>query len=101
MARIIFVEGKRADDFLREQFLVDLFHWPRKFHGELVKRFSGEGKGDSGDLRHHIARKMRLGEILRGKFPQAVFAKKAEMNRNDQGVESFVGADIGGGLLAA
>src|SRR6185437_9384188 len=101
LAGIIFVEGKRADDFLHEQFLVDLFYGPRKVHDELVESFSGEGKRDTGNLLHHIAREMRLGKILRCEFAHAFFTEKTEMNRDDQRVERFVGADIGSGFLAA
>src|SRR6185437_4800777 len=101
LARIVFIEGERTNDFLREQFLVNLLYGPRKLHGELVERFPGEGKRDSWNLLHHIAREMRLGKILRCEFAHAFFTEKTEMNRDDQRVERFVGADIGSGFLAA
>ena len=43
----------------------------------------------------------RLGEILQRQLAQAFFADQAEMNRGGERVERFVGADVGGGLLAA
>ena len=42
-----------------------------------------------------------LGEILQRLLAQAFFADQAEMNGGGESVERFVGADVGGGLLAA
>ena len=46
-------------------------------------------------------RETRFRQILQRQLAQAFFADQAQMNRRGQRVESFVGADIRGGLLAA
>ncbi len=87
--------------FSRSNFALICFTGRGNSTMNSLKVFPVKGSVHTGNLLHHVAREMRLGKILRGQFAQAFFAEKAEMNRGDQRVERFVGADIGSGFLAA
>ena len=94
-------QRERADDFFLQQLGVDHFHRARKFQREFVERGAAENAAHAGNFFEFGLRETGLGEILQRLLAQAFFADQAEMNRGGQRVERFVGADVGGGLLAA
>ena len=62
---------------------------------ELVEERPGESQ------RQFAGQIVRLGQILRGQFAQALLAVNGHENRRHQSDQSLIGADVGRGFLAA
>src|SRR5277367_3620205 len=98
--RIVRAERERADDFFAQQVGVDHFYRARKFQREFVERGAGENAAHAGNFLELSLSKAGFGEILQRLLAQAFFADQAEVNGGGERVESFVGANVGCGLLA-
>src|SRR5580704_4351086 len=98
---IVRAEGERADDFFPQQVAVDHFHRARKFQREFVERWAGESAAHAGNVFQLGLGEAGFGEILQRLLAQTFFADQAEVNCGGERVESFIGADVGCGLLAA
>src|SRR5580698_5934189 len=94
-------ERVRPDDLIVEQRVVEQFYGARELQCELVERGTGERELDAGNLQQLGLREAGLRKILMRLLANAFFADQAKVNRGGEGVQSFVGTDVGRSLLAA
>src|SRR5438552_1029027 len=99
--RIRRAQRERPDDFVAQKVAIDYLYRARQLDRELVEKRRIECAPHAGNLQQLGKRELRLGQVLLRHLAQAFLAEERQVHRSRERAERLVGANVGGGFLAA